>query len=85
MLQEIPGWAARLLLFILIGISVVAGLPVAAWIGKREVQRWESKVKGLKGEVQALEEEIDRMQEERRQEHRTVEQKLDTLLDEVEA
>ena len=78
MLQEIPGWAARLLLFAVIGVSVVAGLPIVAWIGKREVQRWEEK-------IQSLQEEVDQMQENRREEHRQVEKKLDTLLDEVEA
>jgi len=78
MLQNVPAWAARLFLYVIIGSGIVMGLPLAAWLGKREVQRWEQK-------IETLESEIDRMQRDRRREHLEVEDKLDQLLEEVKS
>jgi len=41
-MPDMPGWAARLLLYIVVGAAVIIGLPTAAWFGKREVARWEA-------------------------------------------
>lgn len=78
MFETIPAWAARFFLYVIIGAGVIAGLPFFAWLGKREVQRWENK-------VESLENEIDRMQRERRREHTEVEHKLDQVLEEVQS
>jgi hypothetical protein len=78
MLQDVPAWASRLLLYVVIGIATLFAIPVMAWMGKREIQRWEEK-------VSELESEIDRMQRNRRQEHQEVGKKLDRLLERIES
>jgi Tfp pilus assembly protein PilO len=78
MLQDVPGWAARMLVYVLVGVATLFALPGFAWFGKREIQRWEEK-------VDELETEIDRMKKERRQEHKEVANKLNRVLQEVES
>jgi hypothetical protein len=77
MMPEMPAWAARLLLYVVVGSALVLGVPLLGWIGRREIARWE-------GKVQELESEIERMQRDRREEHEQVEEMLEQVLEEVQ-
>jgi len=90
-MPDMPGWAARLLLYIVVGAAVIIGLPTAAWFGKREVARWEARVDDLEAENETLREELRSLRQEvkllRRQgsgEHDELSSKIDRLLDSVE-
>jgi|APHM01.1.fsa_nt_gi bZIP transcription factor. len=90
-MPEMPAWAARLLLYIVVGAAVAFGLPAAAWLGKREVARWESRVddleeenEALRGELRGLRQEIKHLREQGGGEHDELAQKMDQILESVE-
>lgn len=86
-----PAWAARLFLYIVVGAATLFGIPTAAWLGKREVARWEERVDSLESENEALRSELQAVRQEvkllRKQgsgEHDELSSKIDRLLDSVE-
>jgi hypothetical protein len=88
-MPETPAWAARAALYVVVGCLILFGLPFVAWLGRREVSRWESELEEVKQENGELR---DMVKELRRDlmirisgDHSDVEQKLDKVLEEVES
>lgn len=88
-MPDTPAWAARAALYIVIGFIILCGLPVMAWLGRREVSRWESKLEELEDENKDLRKEMRALRQELRvqmqADHDDVAEKLDAVLDEVQS
>jgi len=86
-MPDTPAWAARAALYLVVGFMVLFGFPFAAWLGKREISRWESKLQKLESENAELRKEVRGLRRDllmqMEGDHSDVEQKLDTLIEEV--
>lgn len=84
-MPDSPAWAAQAALYVVVGFLVLVVLPVSAWIGKREVARWEAKLQDLEEENEELREEIGELKmqlmERMATDHSDVEDKIDAIMD----
>lgn len=88
-MPDTPAWAAKAALYIVIGFIILCGLPVMAWLGRREVSRWEGKLEELESENKELRKEMRTLREELRvqmqTDHDNVADKVDEVLEEVQS
>jgi|APHM01.1.fsa_nt_gi hypothetical protein len=82
-MPDIPPWAARASLYVVVGAFTIFVIPLLGWVGKRQVESWESQLETIKEENDRLRKELEEVKQKLSGEHDDTKALLQKVHDEV--